>query len=107
PSGAVVVGAQVTARQEETNLTAATETDASGRFRFAYLRVGPYEITVRKAGFADVNRRLTLTVGAAFDLPVSLPLATVEAAVTVSAQATMLEGSRSQIAGTVSQGEVR
>src|SRR4051794_10989411 len=55
PSGAVVVGAEVTARQAETNLTATTETDGSGRFRFAYLRIGPYEVTVRKAGFADVS----------------------------------------------------
>ena len=107
PSGAVVTGAQVTARQTETNLTAAAETDGEGRFRFPYLRVGPYEITVRKAGFADVMRQLTLTVGAAFDLPVSLTVGAVEANVNVTAQATVLEAARSQIAGTISQAEVR
>src|SRR5258705_114063 len=50
PSGAVVAGAQVTARQTDTNLTGAAATDRDGRFRFPYLRVGPYEITVRQAG---------------------------------------------------------
>ena len=50
PSGAVVPGAQVTARHTETNVTGATATDQEGRFRFPYLRVGPYEITVAPAG---------------------------------------------------------
>ena len=72
PQGAVVPGAQVTARQTETNVTAETVTDQEGRFRFPYLRVGPYEITVRLQGFADATRSLTLTVGSAFELPVSL-----------------------------------
>src|SRR5580765_3688401 len=89
PSGAVVTGAQVTARQTETNVIALIETDGEGRFRFPYLRVGPYAITIRKAGFADVTRRLMLTLGAAFNLPVSLTLRTVEAAVDVTAQATV------------------
>ena len=43
-SGAVVQGAQVTARQTDTNLTNTATTDSDGRFRFAYLRLGPYEI---------------------------------------------------------------
>ncbi len=106
PSGAVVSGAQVTARQTDTNVTASAATDSEGRFRFPYLRVGSYEITVHDAGFADATRRLTLTLGSAFDLPVSLSLQTVEATVDVAAQATVLEAGRSQIAGTVSQAEI-
>ena len=53
PSGAVVPGAQVTARQTDTNLTRTATTDPEGRFRFPYLRVGPYEITVQTQGFAS------------------------------------------------------
>jgi len=107
PSGAVVTGAQVIARQTETNLTAAAETDREGRFRFPYLKVGPYEITIRKTGFADLIRPLTLTLGAAFDLSVSLTVRTVETNINVTAQATVIEMARSQIAGTISQAEVR
>ena len=105
--GAVVPGAQVTARETETNVTRETVTDQEGRFRLPYLKVGRYEITVRLQGFADVTRVLTLTVGSAFELPVSLKLGTVDTNVTVSAEATVLEAARSQIAGTVSQTEVR
>jgi hypothetical protein len=107
PQGGVVPGAVVTARQTETNLTAETTTDQAGRFRFPYLRVGPYQVAVHLPGFADATRALTLTVGSAFDLPVALAVAGVTADVTVTGQATVLEAARSQIAGTVSQAEVQ
>src|SRR3954468_4505321 len=69
PSNAAVESAHVMARQTDTNLTSTTETDREGRFRFPYLKVGPYQIKVSKEGFADAVRSVTLTVGAAFDLP--------------------------------------
>src|SRR5262249_7926609 len=94
-------------RQTETNLTAQATTDEDGRFRFPYLKVGPYDVTIKRPGFADANRRLTLTVGAAFELPISLNLGSVSENLTVSGQAPVLEAVRSQIASTVSQTEVR
>ena len=107
PSGAVVTDAPVTARHVDTNVTATAVTDRDGRFRFPYLRVGPYELIVRQQGFAEFTRRLTLTVGAAFDLPVSLALAGLDTSFTVTGQTTVLEAARSQIASTVSEVEVR
>ena len=106
PQGAVVAGAQVSARQTETNIARAAVTDAEGRFRFPYLRLGPYEIIVRSQGFSDATRRLNLTVGSAFDLPIALKLEAVAESVTVAGTPTVLESARSQIAGTVSQAEV-
>src|SRR5262245_43644370 len=78
PSGAVVSGAQVIARETETNLSSMTSTDQEGRFRFPYLKPGQYEISVSAPGFAEIKRAVTLTVGAAFDLPLSLNVAAVE-----------------------------
>ncbi len=106
PQGAVVSGAQVIARQVETNVTGQTLSDREGRFRFPYLRVGPYELTVRQTGFVDSTRRLSLTVGSSFDIPVALALETISESVTVPANATMIETARSQIAGTVSPAEL-
>src|SRR5258708_14711975 len=106
PQGAVVPGALVTARQMDTNVAAETTTNQDGRFRFPYLKVGPYQLTVHLEGFADVQRTLTLTVGSAFDVPVALAVGGLDTTVTVNAQATILEASRSQIAGTVSPDEV-
>ena len=106
PQGAVVGGAQVSARQTETNIARVATTDAEGRFRFPYLRLGPYEIIVSSQGFAATTRRLTLTVGSAFDLPIALSVEALAESVTVTGTATVLESARSQIAGTVSQAEV-
>jgi hypothetical protein len=106
PTGSVVQGASVSARQTHTNVTSTAETDREGRFRFPYLRIGPYEFKVRQQNFAEATHLLTLTVGAAFELPISLTVAAVEETVTVSGESAVLEAARTQIAGTVSQTEV-
>jgi hypothetical protein len=107
PSGAAVPGAQVTVRHTQTNLTGSTVTNQDGRFRFPYLRIGPYEISVRHQGFTDATRRLTLAAGAAFELPVTLSVEGVDAQLTVTGETTMLDAARTQIAGTVSDVEVK
>ena len=81
-------------------------TDHEGRFRFPYLSVGRYEIKIRHAGFGDVTRALTLTVGAAFELPIALAVATTGTSVTVKSDAVVLEAARSQIAATIPQAEI-
>ena len=88
-------------------MTATTTTDEEGRFRFPYLRVGPYEIAARQPGFADVVRALTLSIGAAYDLPLAMSVGEVTASLTVIGQASVLEIARSQIAGTLPQMEVQ
>ena len=107
PAGAAVQGAQVIARQIETNLTNTVTTDSDGRFRFAYLRLGPSEITVQQPGFRDELRTLTLTAGSAFDLPISLAVATAETNVTVTGDAAIIETARTEIAGTVPREEIQ
>ena len=107
PSGAVVPGAQITVRHTQTNLSSTAVSDQEGRFRLPSLRVGRYEIVVRQPGFRDAIRHLRLTVGAAFELPVTLSLGGVDTNVTVTGDVTVLEAARSQIASTVSEPEVR
>lgn len=105
-SGGAIQSARVSARNTDTNITATAATDVDGRFRFPYLKVGPYEVQVHKDGFADSMRNLKLTIGSAFDLPVSLSVAAAQTTVDVSADAAVLESARSQIAGTVTQTEI-
>lgn len=106
PSVAVVGDAQVAARRIETNVTVNTTTDNAGRFRFPYLPVGQYEIKVSKTGFADATRKMTLTVGAAFDLPVELAVSAASETLTVKDEPAVIETARTQIAGTVAESEV-
>lgn len=105
-SGLVVEGAAVQARQLETNQTRSTMTSREGRFRFPYLRPGPYEVLVTQPGFTPNTQRVTLTVGAAFELPFELRVSGAQTAVEVASEASLVEAGRSQVAGTVAQAEV-
>ena len=102
-----LLGAAVTARQIDTNRISSLTTDREGRFRFPYLSVGDYEVKVQQPGFTVAVRPVTLSVGSAFELPISLTVASAESNVTVTGEATVLETARTQIAGTVQQAEVR
>ncbi|HUU32857.1 MAG TPA: TonB-dependent receptor, partial [Vicinamibacterales bacterium] len=104
--GAVVPGATVTARQVETDIVATAVSDDRGRFRFPYLRVGTYDVSVQLTGFAEARRRIAVSVGAAFEIPIVLAVEGVATSVTVNAEAPVLESARSQIATTVSVVEV-
>jgi Carboxypeptidase regulatory-like domain/TonB dependent receptor len=56
PSGALVPVADVTLRNLETNSVRSVKSGPDGRFRFPLLPVGPYEITIEKAGFSRYVR---------------------------------------------------
>jgi len=107
PHGGAVPGATVTVRQTGTNVTIQAVTEADGRFRFPYLKIGPYELRARLQGFKDHARTLVLSAGSAFDIRIVLEVAGIDAAVTVVADAQVLETARSQIAGTVPEAEVQ
>ncbi len=106
PSEAVVEGAIIVARQLDTKLTNTVESGRDGRFRFPYLPIGRYEVEVQKPGFAVSTHLMTLTVGAAYELPIGLAVGTSAEKVTVTGEAAMVESARSQIAGTVVRAEI-
>ena len=106
-TGGVIPGVTITATQLDTNVLTSAVTDQEGRFRFPYLRVGPYSIVATLSGFVDATRRLTLGIGAAYELPLTLAPAGLETTVNVSAETPVLEGARSQIAATVPETEVK
>jgi len=105
-TGAVVPGAQVIATRLDTNVTTSAITDVEGRFRFPYLKIGSYQIVASLSGFRDSTRQLTLTAGAAYELPILLAVGSLESTVTVTADTEVLEAARSQIAATVPDTEV-
>jgi hypothetical protein len=72
PTAAVITGAAVSLRNHETNQVIETRSDQSGRYRFVYVPVGDYHLSVVAPGFAVTNVNLTLSVGQAIDVPVTL-----------------------------------
>ena len=80
PSGAMVVGATVTARNQATAVEQSVTTDAAGNYIVSHLTPGTYTLTVARTGFKSLSHPnlvlnldqqieldLTLTVGAAAD----------------------------------------
>src|ERR1700730_10162896 len=55
PTGAVIVGARITARHVDLGTIRTAETDASGQFRLAGLHIGNYTMRVEREGFGSVE----------------------------------------------------
>jgi len=81
-SGAVVVGATVTARNLSTGTQQTRQTDARGRYVFAQLPIGgPYTLTVRQLGFRPAQRSgLMLNLGDRVTLDLALDASATELA---------------------------
>jgi len=75
PSGAIVPGATVAARDQATGLEHATVTTSGGQFAIQDLPVGAYKVTVTVTGFSTyVVDNVGVTAGAIYTLPVKLSL---------------------------------
>ncbi len=105
-SGAVLPGAEVSVHLAATNLSNVEHTGRDGRFRFPYLPVGRYEVLASSAGFATAGHPVDLTVGAVFDVPITLAVAGAHSTMTIEGAAPVVETRRSQVAGTILPSEV-
>jgi hypothetical protein len=95
---ALLPNATVVARNVETNTPRRTTTDSEGRYRFANLPVGNYEIIVEAPGFAKYVRSgitLVLNQDAVVDIPMN-PSAVSEI-VTVTENASLLNTSNAEV----------
>ncbi|WP_291271584.1 TonB-dependent receptor [Geothrix sp.] len=100
--GAAVAGATVTIRNTETGLTRTTQTNAEGRYLATLLPVGPYSVTVTKAGFQTAsNVKVNLNLGDAAPLAIRLAPET-GAVVEVVAAASQVDSERASAAAIVS-----
>jgi Carboxypeptidase regulatory-like domain/TonB dependent receptor len=98
PSGAVVNGAVVTIRNLETNAVTQVENRRDGRFRFALLPIGSYEITVDKVGFAQyLQAPITLRLNQQAELEIRLELLGVEETLSVSADAPLINTTSAEV----------
>src|SRR5262245_33118759 len=95
PSGGTLPGASVTIRNTATGFEQTLRTDNQGKFRAVQLPLGPYRVTVALPGFSTLVRDgLRLEVGATITLPLKLEISTVQQEVNVTAQAPVVEQSR-------------
>ena len=96
-SGGALPGAAVLIRNTGTNFEQTLTTDRQGRFRALQLPLGSYRVTVTLQGFTTLVRDgLTLQVGQTITLPLKLEVSAVQQEVKVTAQAPVIEQTRTE-----------
>jgi hypothetical protein len=108
PSGAVIAGAKVTLKNEETGLTRTMTTNEAGNYSFVDLPVGSYQIEVTLAGFKSVvQTKIAISPADVREVNVRLATGEVTEAVSVEASSFAVKTVGAEIAGVVSGDQVR
>jgi hypothetical protein len=103
-TGGALPGVTVEVRNAETNLSRVLTTGSDGRFVFLQLPSGTYSVTYTLAGFATlVQENVLLTVGQAVTLASQMTVSTLAETVRVTAEAAVVETTRSAVASTLNQ----
>src|SRR5262245_51610259 len=82
-SGAVVPEAKISVTNVNTGATRETITDSEGRYNLTNLGPGQYEVRAERAGFSRAQSNVTLTIGGAAILDLSLQIGNVSEVVQV------------------------
>ncbi len=108
PSGSVVAGAAISAKDSATGNTREVTTDSAGLFNIPNLTPGSYEIKVSAAGFAtSVQSGVTLSVGQQLQLNFALRVGNTTTTVQVTEAAPQIDLTSSAISGQVESETVR
>lgn len=105
-SGAVVSGVDVTAKSASTDVTQTTTTNASGVFRFVFVKPDTYKLTVSHAGFRSSTQNIVVNVGAVVTANVKLEIGQASETVEVTAGAPLLETENANVSTTVNSAQV-
>ena len=97
-SGAALTNAKVQATEASTHVSYTTTTTDDGYYVFAHLVSGTYQIDVEATGFRHITRTgITLMVGQTVAADISLPVGEEQQAITVNADAPLLQSQTSSI----------
>ena len=104
PSGAVIPGVALTARNVDTGLTRAAVTGDAGTYRFDALPVGKYEVRAEHTGFqSELRSGLTLTVAQEAIVNFTLQVGATSQTVNVTGEVPLVNTTTSELGGLVSE----
>jgi outer membrane receptor protein involved in Fe transport len=104
PKGAVVQGATVTAKNEETNQEMTATTDDEGRFRVVQLQPGNYSVTVAASGFGNYTQQhVVVEVGRVTSIDVPLSIGGATESVTVTSEAPVINTTQQDFSTNINQ----
>ncbi len=106
-TGAVVNTAQVTAVNTETGLSRSVKAGAAGEYEITQLPVGTYKVTAEATSFQPQSRTLQLVIGQAADLDFTLAPGARTEEVTVTAEAPLVETTRTSVDSVIGAPESR
>lgn len=103
-SGAVVPNAKVALTSPSTGFTRTTQTSDSGLYSFSRLPVASYDLSVESQGFKTARRTgISLEVGAVATVNLALEVGGAQETVSVTADAPVVESTRSQSSTVVTE----
>jgi hypothetical protein len=107
-TGAALPGAEITVKNVDTGLTRTLFSNETGRFEAPNLPVGTYEVTAGMQGFGTAVRRgIALAVGRTAVVDLTLPLATVQQELVVTADAPLVETTSATVSNLIDEKQVQ
>jgi hypothetical protein len=107
PTGAVLSGATVTIKSEDTGSSQTFQTGDSGSFRFTTLPSSTFTVTASAQGFkTTVQEHVRLNVAETKTLNIRMVVGGTESTVTVTDEAPAVETAQARVSGQVSEKEV-
>jgi hypothetical protein len=108
PSGGNVVGATVKATSVEQQLTRTAQTDATGFYNLLAMPSGTYEVTAESPGFErQMQTGVELTQGQILRLDLQIKVGAVQAEITVSSQAVLVNTTNQTLSALVDDRRVQ
>jgi len=103
PSNAAIAGATITLNESATSTTRTAVTNDAGRYIFANVPVGSYDITISKTGFRMTKiAKQQVTVGATVNVDAKLELGSSVETIEVTASGANLETANATVGNTIS-----
>lgn len=103
-SGGGIPGAAVTVMSGETSAVRTATSGPTGGFAFPLLQVGRYSVSAELAGFAPAKvANVDVTVGGDTTVKLTLEPASVQASVTVTSEAPLIETTKSQVSSVINE----
>ncbi len=107
PAGGVVPNVKIEIRNENTGYNRASDTDASGFFRFTVLPLGRYSVTAETPGFQKYTAaNIELTAGATATVNMALSVSGTTTTVEVGATAPVIEPGRTDLGFSLSNNQI-
>jgi hypothetical protein len=104
PKGAVVQGANVTIKNEETNKEMTATSDDEGRFRAVQLQPGNYTVTVAASGFGNYTQQhVVVEVGRVTSIDIPLTVGGSTESVTVTSEAPVINTTQQDFSTNINQ----